>query len=74
MDYFEECCEVDNSQEDEFDYEGEEREEKEIFPCGVRRVKKVSYKITEDGDGEAEFGEFPWMIAILKGELRSGFS
>uniref|UniRef100_A0AAG5DH04 Phenoloxidase-activating factor 2 n=1 Tax=Anopheles atroparvus TaxID=41427 RepID=A0AAG5DH04_ANOAO len=36
--------------------------------CGVRNVDGVGFRITGDNDGESEYGEFPWMVAILKEE------
>lgn len=37
--------------------------------CGKRNADGVGYRITGDEDGESQFGEFPWMVAILKEEL-----
>lgn len=34
--------------------------------CGIRNVNGVGFRITGDKDGEAQFGEFPWTVAILK--------
>lgn len=34
--------------------------------CGVRNVNGVDFKITGNMDNEAEYGEFPWMIEILR--------
>ncbi|XP_028163617.1 phenoloxidase-activating factor 2-like, partial [Ostrinia furnacalis] len=34
--------------------------------CGWRNTKGVGFMTTGDTDGEAKFGEFPWMVAILK--------
>uniref|UniRef100_A0A2M3Z080 Putative serine protease n=1 Tax=Anopheles braziliensis TaxID=58242 RepID=A0A2M3Z080_9DIPT len=36
--------------------------------CGLRNVDGVGFRITGDKDGESEYGEFPWMVAILKQE------
>ncbi|XP_058117508.1 phenoloxidase-activating factor 2-like [Anopheles ziemanni] len=36
--------------------------------CGIRNVDGVGFRITGDSDGESEYGEFPWMVAILKEE------
>lgn len=52
------------------------RSEKPIIPaetkvnigCGIRNVDGVGFRITGDKDGEAQFGEFPWTVAILKQE------
>lgn len=50
------------------------RSEKPIIPaetkvnigCGIRNTDGVGFRITGDKDGEAQFGEFPWTVAILK--------
>ncbi|XP_025989570.1 phenoloxidase-activating factor 2 isoform X2 [Solenopsis invicta] len=34
--------------------------------CGQRHPDGVGFRITGDSDNEAQFGEFPWMVAILK--------
>ncbi|XP_058054626.1 phenoloxidase-activating factor 2-like isoform X2 [Anopheles bellator] len=36
--------------------------------CGLRNADGVGFRITGDKDGESEYGEFPWMVAILKQE------
>ncbi|XP_049290977.1 uncharacterized PE-PGRS family protein PE_PGRS54-like isoform X2 [Anopheles funestus] len=36
--------------------------------CGLRNADGVGFRITGDNDGESEYGEFPWMVAILKEE------
>ncbi|XP_072759047.1 phenoloxidase-activating factor 2 isoform X2 [Anoplolepis gracilipes] len=36
--------------------------------CGQRNVEGVGFRITGQMDNEAQFGEFPWMVAILKEE------
>ncbi|GBP33111.1 Phenoloxidase-activating factor 2 [Eumeta japonica] len=33
--------------------------------CGRRNPEGVGFRIKGDDDGEAEFGEFPWMVAVL---------
>lgn len=38
------------------------------FRCGQRNPEGIGVRITGDQDGEAQFGEFPWMVAILKVE------
>lgn len=40
--------------------------------CGYRNVDGVGFRITGDKDNEAQFGEFPWTVAILKEEQASG--
>ncbi|CAH0687481.1 unnamed protein product [Chilo suppressalis] len=34
--------------------------------CGWRNPQGVGFRTTGDVDGESKFGEFPWMVAILK--------
>lgn len=34
--------------------------------CGRRNPEGVGFRITGDLDGESQFGEFPWMVAVLK--------
>ncbi|KAK7788793.1 hypothetical protein R5R35_014113 [Gryllus longicercus] len=34
--------------------------------CGERHPDGVGFRITGDEDSEAQFGEFPWMIAVLR--------
>ncbi|CAG5003488.1 unnamed protein product [Parnassius apollo] len=34
--------------------------------CGWRNIEGVGFRITGDKDGESKFGEFPWMVAVLK--------
>lgn len=36
--------------------------------CGLRNEEGVGFRITGNMDGEAEYGEFPWMVAVLKEE------
>uniref|UniRef100_A0A1Y9H2Q6 Phenoloxidase-activating factor 2 n=1 Tax=Anopheles dirus TaxID=7168 RepID=A0A1Y9H2Q6_9DIPT len=36
--------------------------------CGLRNTDGVGFRITGDTDGESQYGEFPWMTAILKEE------
>lgn len=35
--------------------------------CGFRNSEGIGFRITGNSDNEAEYGEFPWMVAILKG-------
>ncbi|RLU22623.1 hypothetical protein DMN91_004901 [Ooceraea biroi] len=36
--------------------------------CGQRHAAGVGFRITGQTDNETQFGEFPWMVAILKEE------
>lgn len=40
--------------------------------CGQRNPEGVGFRITGAKDNEAQFGEFPWMVAILKEEAVGG--
>jgi len=37
--------------------------------CGQRHPEGVGFRITGQTDNEAQFGEFPWTVAILKEEV-----
>lgn len=37
--------------------------------CGIRNTNGIDFKITGNSDNEAEYGEFPWMIEILRNGL-----
>lgn len=63
--YLEVCCEAPNRTQNE----------SRITPrpvnrkgCGQRHPEGVGFRITGDNNNEAQFGEFPWMVAILKEE------
>lgn len=34
--------------------------------CGIRNNNGLDFKITGNTDNEAEYGEFPWMIEVLR--------
>ncbi|XP_017776714.1 PREDICTED: serine protease 42-like [Nicrophorus vespilloides] len=34
--------------------------------CGIRNPNGIDFKITGNNNNEAEYGEFPWMVAILR--------
>ncbi|XP_050093422.1 phenoloxidase-activating factor 2-like isoform X2 [Anopheles aquasalis] len=40
--------------------------------CGMRNPNGIGFRITGDENNETEYGEFPWMTAILKTELVLG--
>lgn len=40
--------------------------------CGDRHPAGVGFRITGNSNNEAQFGEFPWMVAILKEETIDG--
>lgn len=43
-----------------------------VQECGIRNVDGVGFRITGDKNNEAQFGEFPWTVAILKENEVSG--
>lgn len=40
--------------------------------CGRRNPDGIGFRITGDKDNEAQFGEFPWMVAVLREESFEG--
>ncbi|KAL3278693.1 hypothetical protein HHI36_016229 [Cryptolaemus montrouzieri] len=42
--------------------------------CGQRNPDGIAFRITGDKDDEAQYGEFPWMVAVLKEETVQGSS
>lgn len=65
-DYFEQCCQTDLVL-DLMTYEPPVAKPVEET-CGRKQESGVEFKITNQKDHEAEFGEFPWMAAILRVE------
>lgn len=64
-DYLETCCETHNRVKESL-----------ITPihfkhgCGYRHVTGVGFRIKGNDDNESEYGEFPWMIAVLRTEIK----
>ncbi|XP_029713125.1 transmembrane protease serine 2-like isoform X2 [Aedes albopictus] len=45
----------------------------EIKECGYRNVRGVKFNTVNRNDGESQYGEFPWMVALMtetSGELK----
>ncbi|XP_044761176.1 phenoloxidase-activating factor 2-like [Coccinella septempunctata] len=40
--------------------------------CGFRNPDGIAFRITGDNDNEAQYGEFPWMVAVLREETVQG--
>lgn len=40
--------------------------------CGYRNPDGVGFRIVGDKEGESQFGEFPWMVAVLREEAIDG--
>ncbi|XP_055528983.1 phenoloxidase-activating factor 2-like [Wyeomyia smithii] len=36
------------------------------FTCGARNADGLGFRITGNKNGESEYGEFPWMLAVLR--------
>ncbi|XP_055528982.1 phenoloxidase-activating factor 2-like isoform X2 [Wyeomyia smithii] len=36
------------------------------YTCGARNADGLGFRITGNNNGESEYGEFPWMLAILR--------
>uniref|UniRef100_A0A6B2EJG8 Phenoloxidase-activating factor 2 n=1 Tax=Phlebotomus kandelakii TaxID=1109342 RepID=A0A6B2EJG8_9DIPT len=62
-DYFEKCCAIKDKQTTPILPPVQIRE-----GCGNRNQDGIGFRITGDKDNEAQYGEFPWMIAVLKEE------
>ncbi|XP_050319517.1 phenoloxidase-activating factor 2-like [Bactrocera neohumeralis] len=57
--YLESCCDVSNKLQEPKPLDVPQRN-----TCGYRNFNGVSFKITDAKNNEAEFAEFPWMVAI----------
>ncbi|KAK9878966.1 hypothetical protein WA026_003785 [Henosepilachna vigintioctopunctata] len=40
--------------------------------CGYRNPDGIAFRITGDKDDESQYGEFPWMVAVLREEVFQG--
>lgn len=74
IDYFEQCCNTgDVTSEPLKPSPGVPINPPPVPPlqagCGHRNTEGVGFRITGNSDHEAEYGEFPWMLAILKEEV-----
>lgn len=64
-DYMETCCnQVTNTPDQPFTPRPTVRR----GSCGQRKSDGVGFRITGAEDNESQFGEFPWMVAILRAE------
>ncbi|XP_014610475.1 PREDICTED: proclotting enzyme isoform X1 [Polistes canadensis] len=73
--YLDVCCTPPNRVVDKGDYSTPPPPQPQPNPnpnptvrtkCGQRHAKGVGFRIIGDTNNEAQFGEFPWMVAILK--------
>ncbi|CAG9806846.1 unnamed protein product [Chironomus riparius] len=67
IEYFEECCGAEHLLTDENKIVPV-RNETYITECGIRNSAGVGVRITGNSDGESEYGEFPWMVAVTRRE------
>ncbi|XP_053623399.1 phenoloxidase-activating factor 2 [Plodia interpunctella] len=65
--YLDACCLVDDKRPAEDPITPKPPKQEEIRAgCGWRNPNGVGFRTTGDTEGESKFGEFPWMVAILK--------
>lgn len=67
--YLEVCC---NSPVPESERHSVQPKPHERIGCGRHNAEGIGFRITGDEKGEAQFGEFPWMVAVLKEEHHDG--
>ncbi|XP_067000978.2 phenoloxidase-activating factor 2 isoform X2 [Anabrus simplex] len=60
-DYLDVCCQKPDKNTDRVKPTPNKR-----LGCGERHPEGVGFRITGDEDNEAQFGEFPWMVAVLR--------
>ncbi|XP_076294498.1 phenoloxidase-activating factor 2 isoform X1 [Lasioglossum baleicum] len=65
-DYFDVCCKPPDKVEPGHQVTPPRVERK---GCGQRNPDGVGFRITGDKNNETKFGEFPWMVAIIKDEI-----
>ncbi|XP_044734070.1 phenoloxidase-activating factor 2-like [Chrysoperla carnea] len=61
--YLDFCCKTENKipiQTNKIDFPL-----KKSVGCGIRNPEGVGFRITGDKNNESQYGEFPWMVAIL---------
>lgn len=69
VDYFEQCCATGDVLSEPVRTKPGSPVLKVHSECGFRNVEGVGFRIIGNNDNEAEYGEFPWMVAILKEEI-----
>lgn len=65
VDYFEQCCDVEDIVPPP---QVQQNASVTSQKCGYSNTNGVGFRITGNKNNEAEYGEFPWMMAILKQE------
>jgi len=63
--YLEKCCEISSKTTEPII---KPVPEEQHVGCGFRNPSGVGFRITGDAQGEAQFAEFPWMVALLRDE------
>ncbi|XP_045489671.1 phenoloxidase-activating factor 2 isoform X1 [Pieris rapae] len=66
--YLDVCCSLPETRKPDNPITPAPPVDKQREGCGWRNPDGVGFRITGDKDGEAKFGEFPWMVAILNSE------
>lgn len=67
--YIEVCCSKKDQVSEPITPQPSTRDER---GCGYRNPDGVGFRITGDKENESQFGEFPWMVAILREETVEG--
>lgn len=69
VDYFEQCCDTGDVHTVPITTPPTTISKGGSQKCGFRNAEGVGFRITGNNEGESEYGEFPWMLAILKEEV-----
>ncbi|XP_046688862.1 phenoloxidase-activating factor 2-like [Homalodisca vitripennis] len=70
--YLDVCCNPPQVLSDESTSSSPPTREEDIYECGRRSLNPLSYRITDGEDEQAQYGEFPWMVAILGTAIVNG--
>ncbi|XP_055528973.1 phenoloxidase-activating factor 2-like [Wyeomyia smithii] len=64
--YMEKCCEKEEVLPEAPPAATAPRRPTGKYTCGARNPEGLGFRITGNRNGESEYGEFPWMLAILR--------
>lgn len=64
--YLDTCCEKDDVLEVPPETATKPPPPNKQYTCGQRNPDGLGFRITGNKDGESEYGEFPWMVAVLR--------
>lgn len=64
--YMDTCCEKDVLIEPPPTYKPTPPPTEDHQTCGLRNADGLGFRITGNSAGESEYGEFPWMMAVLR--------